>query len=83
MKALSDYDLIEVHLGEDGTRLWDLETSKLLSSPIASSFRGTTTAIAWIVRTDDTEEALAFGTNDGYLCIWKREKENVRSIFRG
>jgi hypothetical protein len=33
-----------------------------------------TTAIAWIIRPDDTEEGLAFGTDDGYLCIWKREK---------
>ncbi|KAE9385590.1 hypothetical protein BT96DRAFT_949731 [Gymnopus androsaceus JB14] len=75
--------LIELHLGEDGTRLWDLQTSKLLSSPIGSSHRGTTTAIAWIVRPDNTEEALAFGTNDGFLCIWKRAKEeNVRFMIQ-
>ncbi|KAJ3735321.1 hypothetical protein DFJ43DRAFT_982249, partial [Lentinula guzmanii] len=36
--------------------------------------RGITTAIAWIIRSDDAEEGLVFGTNDGFLCIWKREK---------
>ncbi|KAE9395485.1 hypothetical protein BT96DRAFT_788751, partial [Gymnopus androsaceus JB14] len=33
-----------------------------------------TTALIWITRPDDTEEGLAYGTDKGHLCIWKRDK---------
>ncbi|KAF9062077.1 hypothetical protein BDP27DRAFT_1197698, partial [Rhodocollybia butyracea] len=45
-----------------------------------SGQRGTTTALAWIVRPDDTEEALAFGTNDGFLCSDYMEAGNDTTI---
>ncbi|KAJ3979681.1 hypothetical protein F5890DRAFT_1634821 [Lentinula detonsa] len=69
-----NYVSADMRVGEDGTCIWDLQSSRLLSSPIGSSMRGITTAIAWIIRSDDAEEGLVFGTNDGFLCIWKREK---------
>ncbi|KAJ4465792.1 hypothetical protein C8J55DRAFT_406554, partial [Lentinula edodes] len=34
--------------------------------------RGATTALAWITRTDDSDDGLAFGTENGYLCVWKK-----------
>ncbi|KAJ3933558.1 MAG: hypothetical protein NXY57DRAFT_867971, partial [Lentinula lateritia] len=34
--------------------------------------RGATTALAWITRTNDSDEGLAFGTENGYLCVWKQ-----------
>lgn len=40
-----------------------------------------TTALAWIIRPDDAEEGLAFGTCDGFLCVWKREKGDYVSFF--
>lgn len=59
----------------DGTRIWHLPSSTLLCSPTGSGERGLTTAIAWIIRPDDTDDGLAFGTEDGYLCIWKRSRK--------
>lgn len=68
--------------GEDGTKIWNLKDSSLLCSPVGASQRGITTAIVWMIRPDDTLEGLAFGTNDGFLCVWKREKTN-NVIFQG
>lgn len=65
--------------GEEGTKIWDLHTTKLLESPTGASDRGYTTAIVWITKPDDAEEGIAFGTDDGYLCIWKRTGPNVSS----
>ncbi|KAJ3780659.1 hypothetical protein GGU10DRAFT_278984, partial [Lentinula aff. detonsa] len=39
-----------------------------------SGNRGATTAIAWIIRPDDAEEGLVFGTDDGYLSVWRQER---------
>ncbi|KAJ3888763.1 hypothetical protein F5879DRAFT_768871, partial [Lentinula edodes] len=36
--------------------------------------RGATTALAWITRTNDSEDGLAFGTENGYLCVWRRSQ---------
>ena len=45
---------------------------RLLESPALAGDRGVTTALAWMIRPDDTDDGLAFGTDDGYLCVWKR-----------
>jgi hypothetical protein len=60
--------------GEEGTKIWHLPSSKLLDSPTGAGERGITTAIIWITRPDDTDDGLAYGTEDGYLCIWKRSR---------
>ncbi|KAL0063175.1 hypothetical protein AAF712_009969 [Marasmius tenuissimus] len=60
--------------GQDGTRIWDLQAEKLLRSPAGAGDRGVTTAVAWMIRPDDTEDGLAFGTDDGYLVIWRRSR---------
>ncbi|KAJ3748378.1 hypothetical protein DFH05DRAFT_1390016, partial [Lentinula detonsa] len=36
--------------------------------------RGATTAIAWIICPDNAEEGLVFGTDDGYLSVWRQER---------
>lgn len=33
-----------------------------------------TTAIVWFTKPDDVEDGLAYGTEDGYLCIWKKNR---------
>ncbi|KAJ3792473.1 hypothetical protein GGU11DRAFT_693401, partial [Lentinula aff. detonsa] len=37
-----------------------------------ASDRGITTAIVWLTRPNDEEEGLAYGTEHGYICIWKK-----------
>ncbi|KAE9389936.1 hypothetical protein BT96DRAFT_834185, partial [Gymnopus androsaceus JB14] len=44
--------------------------------------RGTTTAIVWLTRPDDTEDGLAYGTEDGYLCIWKRAGSDISESLK-
>lgn len=66
--------VIDRSVGEDGTKIWHLPSSSLLSSPSGAGERGLTTALVWITKPDDTDDGLAFGTEDGYLCIWKRSR---------
>ncbi|KAE9397090.1 hypothetical protein BT96DRAFT_795987, partial [Gymnopus androsaceus JB14] len=40
-----------------------------------ASDRGVTTAIVWLTRADDEEEGLAYGTEHGYLAVWRKNKE--------
>lgn len=67
--------------GEEGTHIWHLPTSRLIDSPTGAGARGVTTAIVWIIRPDDTDDALAFGTDDGYMVIWKRSKKEDEVTF--
>ncbi|KAJ3736779.1 hypothetical protein DFJ43DRAFT_989171, partial [Lentinula guzmanii] len=39
-----------------------------------SGERGMTTAIVWLTKPDDVEDGLAYGTEDRYLAIWKRNR---------
>ncbi|KAF5349381.1 hypothetical protein D9758_015523 [Tetrapyrgos nigripes] len=61
--------------GREGTLVWKLQDKKLLGSPTGAGDRGVTTALAWMIRPDDTDDGLAFGTDDGYLCIWRRSRK--------
>ncbi|KAL0564690.1 hypothetical protein V5O48_017349 [Marasmius crinis-equi] len=58
--------------GENGTTIWNLYPEKLLESPTRSGERGPTTAMIWITNSDRSGDALAFGTADGFLCVWRR-----------
>ncbi|KAE9387377.1 hypothetical protein BT96DRAFT_799932, partial [Gymnopus androsaceus JB14] len=42
--------------------------------------RGVTTAIVWLTRPDDTDDGLAFGTEHGYFCIWRRSRREEEFI---
>ncbi|KAJ3912018.1 hypothetical protein F5877DRAFT_54629 [Lentinula edodes] len=42
--------------------------------PANSGDRGATTALAWITRSNDSDTGLAFGTENGYLCVWKQSE---------
>ncbi|KAF5372198.1 hypothetical protein D9758_004915, partial [Tetrapyrgos nigripes] len=61
--------------GREGTLVWKLQDKKLLGSPTGAGNRGVATALAWMIRPDDTDDGLAFGTDDGYLCIWRRSRK--------
>lgn len=63
--------------GETGTNIWHLPRAELLTSPVNATDRGATTAIVWLTRPDDTEDGLAYGMEDGYLCVWKRAGNDV------
>ncbi|KAG7093913.1 hypothetical protein E1B28_007549 [Marasmius oreades] len=62
--------------GEKGTQIWDLRNGEQLNSPTNGAERGATLAITFITRTDDTDDGLAFGTDDGWLSIWRRRGNN-------
>ncbi|KAF9258451.1 hypothetical protein L218DRAFT_877158 [Marasmius fiardii PR-910] len=47
-------------------------------SPAGAGDRGATVALAWITCPDDADDGLAYGTAQGYLCIWKRTKGQKR-----
>ncbi|KAF8831959.1 hypothetical protein HHX47_DHR1001085 [Lentinula edodes] len=67
--------------GDFGTNIWHLPTLQLIRVPAGPGDRGATTALAWITRTDDSDDGLAFGTENGYLCVWKKSlnEELIRS----
>ncbi|KAF5370372.1 hypothetical protein D9758_006960 [Tetrapyrgos nigripes] len=56
---------------------------KLLGSPTGAGDQGVTTALAWMIRPDDTDDGLAFGTDDGYLCIWhhSRKEQEFTEVY--
>ncbi|THV04118.1 hypothetical protein K435DRAFT_619163, partial [Dendrothele bispora CBS 962.96] len=43
-----------------------------------SGDRGFTTSIVWITLADNADDGLAYGTDEGYLCIWKRNKNESK-----
>ena len=61
------------HTGTDGVKIWDLQKKKQLNGPTGAGTRGATTALAWIARTDDPDEALFYGTQSGTLVCWKQK----------
>ncbi|KAE9383924.1 hypothetical protein BT96DRAFT_1027034 [Gymnopus androsaceus JB14] len=58
--------------GADGVRIWSLQTNGQLKGPTGAGTRGATTALTWISRTDDPDEALFYGTQSGALVCWKQ-----------
>lgn len=66
--------LLTFRAGEEGTKIWNLLTGALINTPTSASLRGSTTAVAWITRSDDADDGLAFGMEDGYLCLWKKNR---------
>lgn len=66
--------------GDFGTNIWYLPTSQLIRAPAGPGDRGATTALAWITRTNDSEDGLAFGTENGYLCVWRRSQNQEVSF---
>jgi hypothetical protein len=66
--------------GDKGTCIWNLMTSEMVTVPAGAGSRGATTALVWVTRQDDREEALVFRTTGGYLVIWRKETGNKVSI---
>lgn len=57
--------------------IWAMPMGLPVETPTGSGNRGFTTAVLWMTRADDTEEGIAYGTDEGYLCIWKRVKAEL------
>ncbi|KAK7041941.1 hypothetical protein VNI00_008923 [Paramarasmius palmivorus] len=56
--------------GYQGTSIWHLPTSNYkMEVPTLAGERGMTTALAWMVKRDNADDALAYGTEDGYLVF--------------
>lgn len=72
--------ITNLHQGEFGTNIWHLPTLQLICGPAGPGDRGATTALAWITRTNDSDEGLAFGTENGYLCVWKQSPNKEVSV---
>ncbi|KAJ3874293.1 WD40-repeat-containing domain protein [Lentinula edodes] len=67
--------------GTDGVRIWNLRTNRALSSPVGAGSRGATTALKWVCRTDDPEDALFYGTQRGQLVCWKQKGQEFEERY--
>ncbi|KAK7029035.1 hypothetical protein VNI00_014745 [Paramarasmius palmivorus] len=65
---------------EEGTNVWHLATGNRMNTPVGPGERGVTTAMAWITKPDDADDGLAFGTEGGYLCVWKKAKGEANFV---
>lgn len=71
---------IGIIVGIDGVRIWSLATLTELSRPVGAGGRGATTALTWVRRQDDTDDALIYGTQIGFLVCWKREETRNQPV---
>ncbi|KAF9062087.1 WD40-repeat-containing domain protein [Rhodocollybia butyracea] len=55
--------------GTDGVKIWNLVTKRRIPSPEGAGSRGATTAILFISRSDDPDEAIIYGTQTGKLAF--------------
>lgn len=55
----------------------------MLSRPNGAGNRGSISALAWIRREEDPGEVLVYGTQNGFVCVWKqRSPTSVSFNFR-
>jgi hypothetical protein len=60
--------------GNHGTTIWHVPSGRYpIETPTFAGNRGMTTAVTWMTKRDNTDEGLAFGTEDGHLVVWKRD----------
>ncbi|KAG6849546.1 hypothetical protein H0H93_007561 [Arthromyces matolae] len=61
--------------GADGVKIWDIGEEKdgqvPIKVPVGAGIRGATTAMTWVIRDDEPDDGLVFGTQCGYLVCWK------------
>ncbi|KAK7024238.1 hypothetical protein VNI00_016455 [Paramarasmius palmivorus] len=61
--------------GHEGTSIWHVPASpRAIETPAPAGNRGMTTAAIWMTKRDNMDDGLAFGTEDGYLVVWRRER---------
>ncbi|KAE9382922.1 hypothetical protein BT96DRAFT_951784 [Gymnopus androsaceus JB14] len=53
-----------VLVGQNGTTIWAMPLGVPVESPTGLGDRGFTTAVVWMTRPDDTEEGIAYGTDE-------------------
>ncbi|KAJ7120068.1 WD40-repeat-containing domain protein [Mycena epipterygia] len=58
--------------GSDGVRLWNVASLSRLNRPNGAGNRGTVSALTWIRREEDPGEVLVYGTQCGFVCVWKQ-----------
>jgi WD40 repeat protein len=62
--------------GADGTRVWNLDTTRELQRPGGAGSRGATSCVLWVRRRDEPD-IVFYGTQNGYLVAWKRTNSSV------
>ncbi|KAJ7478959.1 WD40-repeat-containing domain protein, partial [Mycena latifolia] len=69
--------------GTDGVKLWDLTKLADLLRPNGAGIRGATSALLWIRREDEPGELLVYGTQMGYVVVWKQSEDNsATAVFQ-
>lgn len=57
-------------------KLWSLPAMGRIRSPCGAGSRGATSSIVWVRRDDEPDEALFFGTQNGYLICWQQSRHS-------
>lgn len=63
---------IDSAVGMDGVKLYTLPTMKSIERPTGAGHRGATTVLTWIRREDEPNDALIYGTQNGFLICWRQ-----------
>ncbi|KAJ7122127.1 hypothetical protein C8R44DRAFT_735845 [Mycena epipterygia] len=69
--------------GSDGVRLWNVASLSRLNRPNGAGNRGTVSALTWIRREEDPGEVLVYGTQCGFVCVWKQRSPTSVSFNLG
>lgn len=60
----------DIAAGYGGTTVWSTKSGQGVPTPTRAGSRGATTALCWLMGMDNANDGLAYGTSEGYLCIW-------------
>ncbi|KIK55397.1 hypothetical protein GYMLUDRAFT_248647 [Collybiopsis luxurians FD-317 M1] len=68
--------------GVDGLQIWDLRIRKQLGVLSGAGSWGATTAVTWVTRSNDPDNAVFFGTQSSSLVCWWQlpAKSNARAF---
>ena len=53
-----------------------------MTVPGGAGKRGTTTALTWVRRDDEVEDGVVYGTQGGYLVVWKENRGMLTSVSK-
>lgn len=63
-------------LGADGVHLFDVRKKTSLSTP-TQVHRGAASCVAWLKGANVPKETLCFGTQLGYMIVWRQRHKSV------
>ncbi|KAJ7850512.1 WD40-repeat-containing domain protein, partial [Mycena olivaceomarginata] len=66
--------------GADGTRVWNLDTTRELQRPGGAGSRGATSCVLWVRRRDEPD-IVFYGTQNGYLVAWKHTNGSMEEMY--